>query len=77
LTRSYSFVGKLWLYQVPTNKSFPKNETKKVVSLIGGMTGLSELLINTLMTNCGIPWLRNANWSGKAIEVVSIIQPYL
>ena len=38
---------------------------KKVVSLIGGMTGLSPLLINTLMTNCGIPWgiQQSKNWS--------------
>ena len=43
----------------PTNLENGAN-LKKVVSLIGGMTGLSGQLINAAMTNCGIgiPWRR-------------------
>ena len=52
-----------------------------MVSLIGGMTGLSPLLINTLMTNCGIPSFKlvrldiyksSVNYSAIFVATISI-----
>ena len=56
----------------PTNL---ENGYKKVVSLIGGMTGLSAKLIKPVMTNCGIgiPWRRedqeNRLLKSKSLQV--------